>query len=334
MVQSINIAIYELSIKEIDEKGRASGNPLKFDKIPSSDGKTKLDLKNILQNVFDDIKERDECLKNEALKEDNGKRIYLAYSPILSMTDEEKEKCEYIFEENDDRVICGIVRYGEGGNAKEIRNLETNITSGDVNEDEGVFEPFYFFIKIPKNVSTGCLILEQKNGRGIKGIFRNAFLDKLQAYTDFDHCKIDIARAFPEEIKEKYYEKGDMKSLRCIITEPPEDIIDQPEIEVSSMEILLKINSTKSISPKKFVEKAKKKLVSLKGYDYDEIKVISSYNGKPKIFNIENPETLIPYLDITDDIRKWKKGNPDLEHIDKIARLHANSNFDKIWSLD
>ena len=62
----------------------------------------------------------------------------------------------------------------------------------------------------------------------------------------------------------------------------------------------------------------------------------SKYKGKIKSFTITNPDTLIPYLDVTDELKDSDliKGNPKLGSIDNIAREHVKINFEKIWQAE
>lgn len=325
MKQSIGLAIYEINLRKLGENGNITGDSLKFDEFPHENDRDKLDLLEILKGIFLNIKENGESKKDEKLPQDNGKRIYLDTCPSIT-------RIHPAF--GSDRSIYGRVRYGTGGKESEIRKTKTNELVGHVYEDETPYDPYYFLIILPKNSTKGCLVLEQKNGDGIKGIFISAFLDTLKDYTDYAHCKITINRAYPEEIKEKYYENGELKTLRFIISEPPEDIVDNINVKIKEVEVVIKIGGGPPVSPKTYIKSKKNALISFETFDYDEIKAISKSGKKTRTFKIRNPDSLIPYLDITNELEgHFYQNHPRLKYIDKIARDHVANNFNKIWEL-
>lgn len=315
MRPSISLAMYEFEIRKDDNIKEY----FEFGRIPLINKENEYyDLLDILKKVFKDLKDSNECLRDESKEIDDTKRIYLKESKIK------------------DRSIYGQVNFGDYGNKRTIKNVPTNIEKGAVEKEDGVFEPYYFLLVIPKYQKRGCLILEQKRGRGIKDIFNNAILGSLVKYPDFAHYEIMLRRTYSKELKEKYYENGNIVNLKYNIYTPAEDKIDNPEIKTGKIETTVKIADKKGpVSPKKFFEKYPKdsNLLCFDRTEYEELKVTSEYKGTTKCFNIKNPESLIPYLNITDEINEecWEEGNPKLECINEIAMAHAKNNFEKFW---
>ncbi|MCC7561746.1 MAG: hypothetical protein KO253_02845, partial [Methanobrevibacter arboriphilus] len=194
MRPNISLAIHEIELRETSNSGSKKGNVLKFTEFPHKEGKIHLDLLDILKKIFSDIQEKGDSLKNESLDVDDGKRIFLDICPTIF-----PKHPSY----NKDRSLYGRVRYGTGGKESQIRKTINNNLVSYVDEDETAYDPYYFLIILPKDSKTGCLILEQKNGDGIKGIFVNAFMNTLKDYSDYAHCEINVRRAYPEEMKER-----------------------------------------------------------------------------------------------------------------------------------
>jgi len=182
---------------------------------------------------------------------------------------------------------------------------------------------------IPKNEKVGCLVLERKKGIGIRDIFRTGVLDQLKKYPEYHHYKIVLRRAYPRELMEHYFEKGKLLSLKYNIYKPSEDFVDDLNIEAGKIETMIKVEGDMT-TPKQFLENNENHLLTFKGLDYEELRVVSSYKGNPKSFILTDPESLIPYLDITDEIQ-FENGNPKLDSIDQVAREHVKQNFTVVW---
>lgn len=204
---------------------------------------------------------------------------------------------------------------------KDVTKAITTENNKIIGENEGVFNPYYFLIVIPKNLDQGYLILEQKRGLGIKSIFKNVFLDSLTKYTEYSNYKIELSRVFPEELKKNFYEKGKIESIKLIKKEIPEDEFEDLNSSIQTVETIIKLDDKKT-TPENYLKNNEENLLSFKGLEYDIIKVKSIYKNKPKTFTLTDPTTIIPYLDITEEIDKWDKGNPNLESIHKIALNH------------
>jgi hypothetical protein len=302
--------MYEFRIKNDDKKRKY----FKFDEIPHPRRENEhFDLLNILKTVFNDLNDLEGCLKDESEEGDNGKRIYLKSWGIKN------------------RTIYGLVAYGFYGNERDIKNVsDTSKEDRVILEEEGVFDPHYFLLTIPKDQDIGCLVLERKGGTGIRSIFEHSILGRLVDYPDFAYYKIVLRRAYPKELRERFYEKGQLLSLKYYLHELPEDLIDEIKVNTGEVETIVKVKD-ELISPENFFEDNKDNLLTFQGIEYDEVKVDSKYKDKKKSFIITNPDTLIPYLDVTDEIKTLIKGNPKLECIDNIARKHVKINFERIW---
>lgn len=315
MKTSVSLAMYGINVKSEDSKKFYTLN-----KIPKKNyNNSYFDLLDALKKSFGDLNDSDEFYKSKNIEEDNGNRIFLSEF--------------YELDEFENRGIYGIVNFGNFGNEKEVHDItkkKNTENSRIITRNEGVFEPYYFLLMIPKNVNEGILILEQKRGVGIKGIFTSVFLDSLVNYTDYAHCNISLSRVFPEELKEHFYVKGNLKSIKLIKNKIPDDICDNLNTAVKNIETIIKIDD-KKITPKEYFDKNRGNILSFESFDYDIIKAQSEYNGKRKTFILTNPDSLIPYLDITNEIEFSDNGNPKLKSIHKVAIEHLKINFKEIF---
>lgn len=315
--QSISLAMYGINVRV-----KKSKKYCKLDKLPVKNNNYEFnDLFDILKLFFSQIYEEEYCLKSKYdKKNDSGNRIYLS---------------EYDFiKEYGGRGIYGIVQFGSFGNERRLQDVTEIIDKSDesyINQNEAVFNPYYFLIVVPEDFDQGYLILEQKSGRGIKGIFYSVFLDNFNLYSDFSHYKIDLSAMVPSELSENFFDEGKVKSIKLIKKEVSEDVCDDVGTDISNIEVYLRTGKFGKLSPKQLLEKYNEGLISFKTWDYDKITVTSEFKGNEKIFDLNNPDSILPYLNITSEIDNWEKGNPELKSIHKVALNHLNNNFSDIY---
>lgn len=317
MKYSISLAMYGINIKFDDSK---SEEYFKLDKLPDYNfSSNSLDFLDIMRDILSVYLEDEKCLMNKRI-EDNGKSIYLSEFHEL--------------QNFDNRGFYGIVEFGNHGNKRKVHDVNKIINKSNenyINEDEGVFNPYYFLIVIPKNISRGFLILEQKRGIGIKTMFKSIFLDEgLKKFPKYAHYKIDLPRILPKELKETFYKKGELISFKLIKNQIPEDIVDDLKTDIKRIETEFKLEG-KKITPEDFLKKRENDLLSFQTFEYDLIKVTSKYKGKSKTFILTDPTTIIPYIYITDEIKEWDEGNPKLDSIHNVALEHLFNNYGKIF---
>jgi len=317
MRYSISLAMYGINIKFDDSKNEEY---FKLDNLPDYNlNSNSFDFLEIMKDILSVYYDDEKCLRNKRV-EDNGKSIYLSEFHEL--------------QDFDNRGFYGIVEFGNHGNKRKVHDINKIINKSNenfINEDEGVFNPYYFLIVIPKNITRGFLILEQKRGIGIKTMFKSIFLDDgLKKFPKYAHYKIDLPRIFPKELKENFYKKGELLSFKLIKNQIPDDITEDLKTEIKTIETEIKLNGDKT-TPEEFLNLREDNLLSFQSVEYDLIKVTSKYNGKPKTFILTDPTTIIPYINITDEIHEWEDGNPKLDSIHKVALEHLFNNYGKIF---
>lgn len=315
MRYSISLAMYGINIQFNDSK---DDEYFKLDELPKYNfSHDSFDFLDIMRDILSEYYENDKCLMNKRI-EDNGKSIYLSEFHEL--------------QDFDNRGFYGIVEFGNHGNKRKVHDVNEIINKSDenfINEDEGVFNPYYFLIVIPKNINQGFLILEQKRGIGIKTMFKSIFLDEgLKKFSDYIYYKIDLPRIFPKELKENFYKNGELVSFKLIKNQIPEDIVDDLKTEVKTIETEFKLDGS-NITPEEFLNMRKNNLLSFH-FDYDSIKVTAKYKNKPKTFLLTNPDTIVPYINITDEL-EWEDGNPKLDSIHNVALEHLSNNYKEIF---
>ena len=257
--------MYEFKIKKDDNKRKY----FEFDKIPQPNSQNEhYDLFNILKQIIKDLVDSGELLKDKSEKSDSGKRIYLEKFEIKN------------------RTIYGQVEHGHFGNEQIIKHVPTNSKKGVIGEDDGVFEPYYFLLVVPKKHQIGCLILERKGNIGIRNIFQDAILRGLVNYTEYAQYKITLHRAVPKELKEWFYEKGELLNLKYYLAKVPEDYVDETKFVSGKVETTIKVDDKQPTTPKKFLERNKDNLLSFGGIEYEVMRVDSKYKGKIKSFTI------------------------------------------------
>ncbi len=317
MRYSISLAMYGINVRFDDS---INDEYFRLDKIPDYNlNSNSFDFLDIIKDILSDYYEDEKCLMNKRV-EDSGKSIYLSEFHQL--------------QDFDKRGFYGIVEFGNHGNKRKVHDVNKSINKSDenfINEDEGVFNPYYFLIVIPKNITRGFLILEQKRGIGIKTMFKSIFLDDgLNKFPKYAHYKIDLPRIFPKELKENFYKRGELLSFKLIKNQIPEDITEDLKTDIKTIETEIKLEGNKT-TPEEFLNIREDNLLSFQSFEYDLIKVTSKYKGKPKTFILTDPTTIIPYINITDEIKEWEEGNPKLDSIHKVALEHLFNNYGEIF---
>ena len=121
-----------------------------------------------------------------------------------------------------------------------------------------------------------------------------------------------------------------MLSFKLIKNQIPEDITEDLKTDIKTIETEIKLEGNKT-TPEEFLNIREDNLLSFQSFEYDLIKVTSKYKGKPKTFILTDPTTIIPYINITDEIKEWEEGNPKLDSIHKVALEHLFNNYGEIF---
>lgn len=303
---SIGLAMYEIKVKR-----KRTSDYFKLSEIPNSNRETELlDLFVLFNNII-------ELGMDGWSNDDQDKGIVLT------------EKT------TDSRIIYGKFDYGEYGNKRTIRKSEgTFDEEGAVEPEQLIASPYYFLIKIPIDSETGILITERKRGIGIKNMILKGLRNNLNGCTKFRNYILEINRAVPQELINQFINNGSIMNLKFFKREANEDWADIERIELRHFETKVKVGK-QTMSPQEYIDERGGSLLVFQDVPYDLLRVESKYQGTTKSFVIDDPDSIMPYIDITDEIEiDREERNPDPTSIDEIARRHARENFREIWYDD
>jgi hypothetical protein len=116
-------------------------------------------------------------------------------------------KVRDVIVDEDERLVYGILEYGEYGEELKVINTETGDITHQVDPKEAVTKPFYFCFYIPNDSEKGILLSQKTGNIGIKSVI-------------YDFCK------------EKFYSKFPLYFPQLILKEVLDNILSQPLTKV------------------------------------------------------------------------------------------------------
>ncbi len=233
-------------------------------------------------------------------------------------------KVREVYLEEKQRLLYGIIDYGEYGKEQQVVNTEDGSITHQVGREEAVVNPFYFCFYIPYDSKEGVLLSQKTGNIGIKTVIYN-------------FCKEVFYSKFPvyfyplilKEVMESMFSRPLMR-IRFVKYKVPKDIADSLgssdyELAYEEVHIVAKRNRVLDFP---FLEKLKDAIIQEETVrfaeilpiekDSNEIKLEFKLDGnKKRTLRIKNEVTFrsdFPvYVEIGDD------GHPTLDSIHSEA---------------
>lgn len=220
---------------------------------------------------------------------------------------------------SDKTFVCGRFQTGEYGFASELVNSKSKTVSHERTIDEAEMLPFFFGLATPKQVNSGVLILQRFRNFGMRGFFVP------QLIHDFEEShkghKLTIERLVPSTLMNTLLDGSIVKSMRFVRHTMPQAIEDALGSSgfgshVSDVELVIKAERKGSLpllDGIKEVVSGKKNyadVVSIRGWEYESIKLDLEYAGRRRTIDIGKPFRINPNIEITDDVQLGADGHP------------------------
>lgn len=286
-MDSIGLATYSIQVREKHSKKIF----FNFDKLPKEYPNLE-NFEDLKKNPYYDLMD----ILNEIF-EVGDRHIHKKHEKIIKLLKWESEKS---------RVVYGLFGYGNYGSESEVVDTKVKDYSETLEQSKGVIKPFYFLFKLPKGSNLGMLIIERKSVSGLKVIL-NQWINQLLKNSNYKNFVVDINSMINEEMLNKYFNEGQLHSLRYIKHSIPKDYYDDIKTTEGKIETKISLNNPEnipsSIKNRLLGSVSKEKdnsYLKIKEVDYEDLKVELELNGKKRVFRSGHPEDASPYIDITD----------------------------------
>jgi hypothetical protein len=214
--------------------------------------------------------------------------------------------------DNEKRCIYGYLSSGVSGEDYKIKDTLTNEKMFQVNKNHAAFRDVFFYLQIPKNKTSGALILQRKAKFGIKTIFSKT-INQYAKKIGFVGFHIEINNIVHGKVYKKMISDGNLKRIEFIKRRIPKDIADYYEKggNVDLIPGILKTSMSASKLPenfKNFVDRlfnnSNRERIEIKDIndDFEEIEFELELNGKRKTFYVVHRNRIQPDIDVTNDL--------------------------------
>ncbi len=230
------------------------------------------------------------------------------------------------------RSISGIIESGEYGTEEDGIDINTGKSTFKKKKTEALMKPFYFQFYIPKNAVRAFLIVERVGINGIMSILRNAILSYFSD-KDCDDYVLNINPLTLNKLVDKKMSQMSCEAKKVILRHVNKDDLRVSKIlghQVNDAKISTDIVYNAAINTVfsfgSFLERIKTKYnVETKLYEVDkdiscgDIAFNVIIGGQPKVFSLQNIQTLGMSVDITKKIQLGENSYPTYHSVHKEA---------------
>jgi len=229
------------------------------------------------------------------------------------------------FEKPDKFSFCGLIKAGEFGFTAELTNTKTGKMKAEQTVDDANLIPFFFYIKVMSE-NNAILILQKAGNHGIKG----ALEDGLKCFCEKTYCDYTLQFSILQQqaLIDTFFNQGAAKFLTVTMAKCPSEIAD--DLDENDRQKLtrdfhaeLRIRLTPVVRKwydklKKDIIKSKKNnnLVKLYGNTVSTIKANVEYNGRTKVFCLNNMSDASIDMEFPSDM-VGADGHPQYDKIKK-----------------
>jgi len=228
------------------------------------------------------------------------------------------------------RVISGVIETGEFGTENQIIDKSGNLVATK-NKDHSAMSPFYFLCDLEKNSKRAILILQRFSQYGIYSIFsaviKKEFEKQHHNYT-IRISPLVSKKALDAVVKDGVIKKLTFKSIDPtknsynINSKNPSDYFNANEV-YCEYNIVAKRNKSislrNSISKILGVDAKVSDYITLREFDYNDIKVKFEINGKLQTISVNNWQNFSPDIDITSKVNINSAGFPIVGEIERAT---------------
>jgi hypothetical protein len=231
--------------------------------------------------------------------------------------------------EKSERYLKGIIETGEYGYESTLYDVGQGQVSHQRKVTEAEMLPFYFVVKVPRDVQEGIVLLQRFKQFGIRKILIDSFDEYFSR--ECPGFRLAINPLVPEETVKDIIKKGRVMKVRLVRFSVPADIADAydnpgPVEEGAGHVELSVVAKRKGGLPiiRRLLEVLGKtreinKLIELQHFEYENVKVEVNFGGIHRTIDLSKLNRFRAYFDISDQVKIGPGGHPAFENLDSIA---------------
>lgn len=226
-------------------------------------------------------------------------------------------------------ALAGLVEIGEYGLEAYGINVKTLRESFRRSTDDAEMFPFYFRWFLPHKSDTGILVLQRHGAIGVFGVLLEAF--KKFCAARVPNYSLDVRRLVPADVLKELID-GQLREVELTVFAPPKDVFDKlvdlgNQKHMGAVTIRYKAKKGKFLTAPPWLQRMRSGRARVLQMGVEEftksgkrIRIGVEYRGKQRMVDLDSPESVAPYYDITNNIEFDPSGHPNFESIDEIAR--------------
>ena len=231
------------------------------------------------------------------------------------------------YESPDEFSFCGLIKAGEFGFTAELTNIKTGSLKAKQTVEDANLRPFFFYVKIMSE-TTAILILQKIGNQGIKGAFEEGL--KKFCETKYPDYNLQFSVLQQQKLVDTFFKNGSAKFVTITMAQCPYEITDDLDEEdrrklTQDFHAELRIRLTPIV--RKWYDKLKiniinkntNGLVKLYGNTVKTIKANIEYNGRTKVFCLNNLADVSIDMELNPDIIDVNNGHPKYDEIKREA---------------
>lgn len=227
----------------------------------------------------------------------------------------------------DEFSFCGLIKAGEFGFTAELTNIKTGSLKAEQTVDDANLLPFFFYIKVMSE-TTAILILQKAGNHGIKGALEEGLKNFCE--TKYSDYTLQFSILQQQALVDTFFNNGSAKFVTITMAQCPEEIADDLDEDdrkklAQDFHAELRIRLTPVV--RKWYDKLKinivknkntNGLVKLYGNTVKAIKANVEYNGRTKVFCLNNLADASIDMELNSDMIDIN-GHPKYDEIKKEA---------------
>ncbi len=228
-------------------------------------------------------------------------------------------------------LVWGRVNAGAYGMGRDVVKSDTNEPAYRVAPNEAVLYPFYFMLSAPPESTRAIYVLQRHGNTGVHSTFTNAFRN----FFAFRHPSLifDVKRQIPPEVLE-YLQRGELKRVELTRYKVPRELEEAVHLGGNTEgKVVVRTSITArergaALPMPDWVARVVQRRVQGAnmfeqevGQDVEEgrIQLTFRYKGNERTLDMSRPDSLAPYVDVTEEVSLDAEGHPDLEQLHRAA---------------
>jgi hypothetical protein len=233
--------------------------------------------------------------------------------------------------------LWGLIDRGEYGYEAMGVNSDTFKPTYQRSVDDAEMVPLYFRFHLPDASSTGILVLQRLGVHGAFGDLRDAILSRFKDEHP-DH-RMEVGRFVPAKVMQELID-GQVREISVTTRQMSSDVADTVRLKgaqasIGAVEVRVRAQRGSGLlktTPKwlKDLREGRVNVVQAFGDEAKKVRIRVAYKGHTRWYDLTRPDTIAPYLDVSDEVARTAGGHPVFEGIDTYAQGLRDELLDQI----